>query len=368
MSRRKRHEPKDITKKEHDGWGTRCFDYGRTEVQSFLVSNAVFLFDKFHIDGIRVDAVASMLYLDYGRKEGAWHPNSFGTNINLEAVAFLQKVNAIVHEYYPGVLMIAEESSAYPKITAPTTEGGLGFDYKWNMGWMNDTLSYIKTDPLFRCYDHHKLTFQLTYIFSEHFILPLSHDEVVHMKGSMISKMPGDYNQKFAGLRAYYLYMMTHPGKKLLFMGGEIGQFREWSEARELDWSVLNYDPHQKLQRFVKELNYLYKKERALFENEINWDGFRWIVVHDENHNVLAYERISFDNYRLIVVLNFSFCDWNDYIIYVEDGEYEIIMCSNDKKYGGRNELEGKIIHAQNEKLKLNLPYSCGIILRKVKK
>ena len=362
------YEPKDITKKEHDGWGTRCFDYGRTEVQSFLVSNAVFLFDKFHIDGIRVDAVASMLYLDYGRKEGAWHPNSFGTNINLEAVAFLQKVNAIVHEYYPGVLMIAEESSAYPKITAPTTEGGLGFDYKWNMGWMNDTLSYIKTDPLFRCYDHHTLTFQLTYIFSEHFILPLSHDEVVHMKGSMISKMPGDYNQKFAGLRAYYLYMMTHPGKKLLFMGGEIGQFREWSEARELDWSVLNYDPHQKLQRFVKELNYLYKKERALFENEINWDGFRWIVVHDENHNVLAYERISFDNYRLIVVLNFSFCDWNDYIIYVEDGEYEIIMCSNDKKYGGRNELEGKIIHAQNEKLKLNLPYSCGIILRKVKK
>ncbi len=362
------YEPSDPTRKEHLGWGTRCFDYGRNEVQSFLVSNAIFLFDKFHIDGIRVDAVASMLYLDYGRNEGEWHPNSYGTNINLEAVAFLQKVNAIVHEYYPGILMIAEESTAFPRITVPTNYGGLGFDYKWNMGWMNDTIEYIKTDPLFRRYKHDKLTFQLTYIFSEHFILALSHDEVVHMKGSMINKMPGDYEQKFASLRAYYLYMMTHPGKKLLFMGGEIGQFREWSESRELDWSVLNYDNHRKLQIFVKKLNHIYKKEKALFENEVNWDGFRWLVVDDKDHNVLAYERISFNNRRLIIVLNFSFNEWKEYLIYIEDGKYEFIMCSDDEKYGGRSELEGKKIHTQNGILKLDLPYSCGIILRKVKK
>ena len=362
------YEPSDPTRKEHKGWGTRCFDYGRTEIQSFLVSNAMFLFDKFHIDGIRVDAVASMLYLDYGREEGKSKPNSFGTNINLESVAFLQKLNTVVHEYYPGVLMIAEESSAFPGITKMVSEGGLGFDYKWNMGWMNDTLSYIKTDPVFRNYHHNKLTFQLTYAFSEQYVLPLSHDEVVHMKGSMINKMPGEYDQKFSSLKSYYTYMMTHPGKKLLFMGGEIGQFREWSESRELDWSVLDYDSHKGLQNYVKTLNHLYKEHPCLYENEKNWDGFKWISVDDKDHNVLAYERIASNGEKMIAIMNFSFCDWYDYnISNVDDGNYKVIVCSSDKKYGGYTEYEGYVVKSENNSFRLNLPYSSGIILIKEK-
>lgn len=361
------YEPSDPTKKEHEGWGTRCFDYGRTEVQSFLVSNAMFLFDKFHLDGIRVDAVASMLYLDYGREEGKWHKNSFGTNENLEAIAFIKKLNEAIHSFYPEVLMIAEESTTYPGLTKSVSEGGLGFNYKWNMGWMNDTLKYMKTDPVFRSYDHHRLTFQLTYVFSEHYVLPLSHDEVVHMKGSLINKMPGEYDKKFMGLKAYYTYMMTHPGKKLLFMGGEIGQFREWSEARELDWSVLNYEPHKTLQAYVKELNHLYKENSCLYENEVNWDGFKWLVVNDENRNVIAYERINHLNEKLVVIINFSFCEWYDYCLNLEDGNYEILLCSSDFKFGGYTNNSGQIIKGNNNMLKLNLPYCTGIILRKVK-
>ena len=363
------YEPSDPTKKEHEGWGTRCFDYGRTEVQSFLVSNAMFLFDKFHIDGIRVDAVASMLYLDYGREEGKWHPNSFGTNINLEAVAFLQKLNTVVHEYYPGVLMIAEESSAYPGITRMVSEGGLGFDYKWNMGWMNDTLSYIKTDPIFRRYHHDKLTFQLTYVFNEQYVLPLSHDEVVHMKGSMINKMPGEYNQKFASLKSYYTYMLTHPGKKLLFMGGEIGQFSEWNELKELDWSVLSYDTHKGLKKYLERLNHFYKENPSLYENEKNWDGFRWLSVDDKDHNVFAYERTSFKGEKVIAILNFSYCEWFNYEIHnVENGYYEVKLCSEDKIYGGYTEYEGYKIQVSDNVIRLNLPYSSGIILKKEKK
>lgn len=361
------YEPSDETRKEHEDWGTRCFDYGRNEVQSFLVSNAMFLVDKFHIDGIRVDAVASMLYLDYGRNEGKWHKNSFGTNINLEAVAFLQKVNAIIHEYYPGVLMIAEESTTYHRLTYPTNEGGVGFDYKWNMGWMNDSLSYIKTDPIFKRYEHHKLTFQLTYVFSEHYILPLSHDEVVHMKGSLINKMPGEYLQKFENLKTYYTYMMTHPGKKLLFMGGEIGQFREWSEARELDWSVLQYDTHKGLQNYVKDLNHLYKNSKPLYENEINWEGFRWLIVNDENHNILSYARKDFEGNELIIILNFANSSWHNYSVNLNDGVYEILLCSNDQKYHGHGQLNGKKIMSTNNNLNIDIPNSCGIILRKVK-
>lgn len=361
------YEPSDPTRKEHKGWGTRCFDYGRNEVQSFLVSNAMFLIDKFHIDGIRVDAVASMLYLDYGRDEGQWHPNSFGTNINLEALAFLQKVNAIVHEYYPGVLMIAEESTTFPRLTEPTSNGGVGFDYKWNMGWMNDTLSYMKTDPLFKRYDHHKLTFQLTYVFSERYVLPLSHDEVVHMKGSLINKMPGEYEQKFEQLKTYYTYMLTHPGKKLLFMGGEIGQFREWSEARELDWSVLQYDTHKGLKEYVKDLNYVYKENPALYQNEINWEGFRWVSVDDADHNILAYARKSFNNEELIVILNFANSNWDNYEFSLENGIYEILLCSKDFKYNGNNKLNGNKYIATNHTLRIDIPNSCGIILRKVK-
>lgn len=362
------YEPSDETKKEHKGWGTRCFAYGRNEVQSFLVSNAMFLIDKFHIDGIRVDAVASMLYLDYGREDGEWHKNSFGTNVNLEAVAFLQKVNAIIHEYYPGVLMIAEESTTYPRLTYPTTEGGVGFDYKWNMGWMNDSLAYMKKDPVFKHYDHHKLTFQLTYVFSERYILPLSHDEVVHMKGSLINKMPGEYHQKFENLKTYYTYMMTHPGKKLLFMGGEIGQFREWSESRELDWSVLQYDSHKGLQNYLKDLNHLYKNSRPLYENEINWEGFNWLVVNDSNHNILAYTRKDFSGNELVVILNFANSSWNHYSLNLSDGIYEILLCSSDQKYNGYQILNGKKIVSNNNNLIIDIPNSCGIILRKVNK
>ncbi len=361
------YEPSDKTKKENKGWGTRCFDYGRCEVQSFLVSNAMFFVKKFHIDGIRMDAVASMLYLDYGKDEGEWHPNSFGTNINLEAVAFIKKCNDAIHNLYPEVLMIAEESTAYPKVTVPTEYGGLGFNYKWNMGWMNDSLSYIKDDPIYRQYHHDKLTFQMTYIYNEHYVLPLSHDEVVHMKGSLINKIPGTYEQKFAGLKVYMTYMMTHPGKKLIFMGGEIGQFREWSEAREIDWSVLRFDSHANLKKYNKDLNHLYISETSLYENDYNWDGFKWLVVNDNTHNLLAYERI-YQSERLIVVLNFSYSMWFDYHIpNISNGEYEIILSSDDECYGGTHNLKKSKYKVDNNELVISIPYSSGIILRKVK-
>lgn len=361
------YEHPDELRKEHKEWGTRCFDYGRCEIQSFLVSNALFFIKKFHIDGIRMDAVASLLYLDYGRKIGEWRPNSYGGNINLEAVAFIKKCNDAVHKRYPEVMMIAEESTAFPKITVPTEYDGLGFDFKWNMGWMNDTLSYIKEDPIYRKYHHHKLTFQMTYIFSEHYILALSHDEVVHMKGSLINKMPGEYEQKFAGVKAYLTYQMTHPGKKLLFMGGEFGQFNEWNELKELDWSVLQYESHQGLQRYVSNLNHLYKDEKALYENDYNWDGFRWIVVDDSEHNVIAYERICKDD-RFIVIINFSFSMWFDYHIdNVQNGTYRIVLASDDTKYGGSHNDENTEIEVGNHKFSISLPYSSAIILRKVK-
>ena len=361
------YEHPDPLRKENPSWGTRCFDYGRCEVQSFLVSNAMFFIKKFHIDGIRMDAVASMLYLDYGRKMGEWLPNSYGGNINLEAVAFLKKCNDAIHKAYPEVLMIAEESTAYPKITAPTEYDGLGFDYKWNMGWMNDSLSYIKLDPIYRQHHHHKITFQMTYIYSEHYILPLSHDEVVHMKGSMINKMPGEYNQKFAGLKTYMTYLMTHPGKKLMFMGGEIGQFREWDENREIDWSVLQYDNHKGLQYFNERINHLYLSEKALYENDYNWNGFRWLEVNDNTRNVFAYERISEDS-RMVVILNFSFNMWFDYKIYgLQNGLYEVVICSDDLKYGGTHAMENTKYVVDNHELVISIPYSTGIILRKVK-
>ena len=361
------YEHPDPTRKEHKGWGTRCFDYGRCEIQSFLVSNAMYFVKKYHIDGIRVDAVASMLYLDYGREMGEWHPNSYGGNINLEAVAFIKKCNDAIHSAYPEVIMIAEESTAYPKMTVPTQYDGLGFDYKWNMGWMNDTLSYIKADPIYRQYNHHKLTFQMTYVYSEHHILPLSHDEVVHLKKSLIEKMPGTYEQKFAGLKAYMTYMMTHPGKKLLFMGGEIGQFREWNEANEIDWSVLQFESHKGLLEFNKSLNHLYKDEKSLHENDYNWDGFRWLAVDDNTHNLIAYERIS-KKEHMIVIVNFSFSMWFDYSIKnIQNGEYEIVLSSDDKKYGGSHELEGTRYKVENHELVISIPYSCGILLRKVK-
>ena len=350
---------------EHKGWGTRCFDYGRNEIQSFLVSNAMFFVDKFHIDGLRVDAVASMLYLDYDRSEAA--KNSFGGNENLEAIAFLQKTNKVLHEAFPGVLTIAEESTAFPGVTRSVEDGGLGFDYKWNMGWMNDTLSYIKTDPLYKGYDHNKITFQMTYIFSERYVLPLSHDEVVHGKGSLINKMPGDYYEKFCNLKTYLMYMMSHPGKKLLFMGGDIAQFREWSEARELDWSVLGFDAHANYQKYISKLNKAYKKYKVFYRDEQSWNGFEWVRADDAAANVFIYKRSSMDDKPIYVILNFAFIGWSNYKLTLPNGTYEVVLCTEDKEFGGSVEMNKKRYEVTNNELFIDIPKATGIYLRQIK-
>lgn len=359
------YEHPSLYRMENKGWGTRCFDYGRCEIQSFLVSNAVFWCDKFHIDGLRTDAVSSMLYLDYGRNAGEWVPNSYGNNINLEAVAFIKKVNTKIKEFDPSILMIAEESTSFANITTPVKDGGLGYDYKWNMGWMNDTLRFIKTDPLFRGDNNGLISFQMTYIFSEHFILALSHDEVVHLKKSLLDKMPGTYEQKFAGLKTYIVYMMTHPGKKLNFMGYEIGQFNEWNENKELDWSSLQFEKHQKLNEFIRDINKIYLSSDAFYDDTTYWDGFHWLVVDDKEHSVFAYMRNK-GLEKYVVIVNFSFCEWYDYSFGLEPGDYQVIICSEDVKYSGSKNLEGLIIKCDG-KLNMHLPYNSGIILKKVK-
>ena len=356
------YEHPDPLRMEHQGWGTRCFDYGRTEIQSFLTSNAMFYFDKFHIDGLRVDAVASMLYLDYDR-HGETAKNSFGGNTNLEAVAFLQKTNTVVHEHFPGVLMIAEESTAYPGVTKSPTEGGLGFDYKWNMGWMNDTLSYVKTDPIYKSYDHHKITFQMSYIYSEQYILPLSHDEVVHGKKSLLDKMSGDEWQRFASLRLLYSYYMVHPGKKLLFMGSEFGQGLEWRYAYGLEWELLEREQHIKMKDFVRDLNYLYKDEKSLYEIDNSYEGFDFIDPHNEEQSIVTLMRKGKDEDEfLICVLNFTpvvHYDYNVGVPYL--GEYEEIFNSDDEKYWGSNQTMKKdTLHAIDEKWH-NKPYHIRI-------
>ena len=343
--------------KGYSEWGTCNFNYYRGEVRSFLQSSANFWMEKFHFDGIRMDAISNAIY---------WQGDS-SKGINEGALDFIKCMNSGLQKLHPSVMLIAEDSTNFPKVTAPVEYDGLGFDYKWDMGWMNDTLDYIKTDPLYRKYHHNELTFQMTYIFSEHYILPLSHDEVVHMKGSMINKMPGEYEQKFASLKTYYTYMMTHPGKKLLFMGGEIGQFREWSEARELDWSVLEYPLHQGLQNYVRDLNKLYKKDPALYQNEVNWEGFNWLMVNDADHNVLAYKRIDNKGESLDVIINFAYCDWNDYIMPFDNGEYEVVLASSDKIYGGYTNLKKTTYQVKDGCLRIKLYNSTGIILRKVK-
>ncbi len=334
------YEYQEADRMEHRGWGTRCFDVGRQEVQCFLISNAVYWAEAFHIDGLRVDAVASMLYLDYDRAPGEWIPNRYGDNRNLEAIAFFRKLNEYMQKTHPDVLMIAEESSAYPGVTTLDGEG-LGFSYKWNMGWMNDTLEYASYDPIYRKFHHDKVTFSLTYAFSDHYILPVSHDEVVHGKRSFLDKMPGTYEQKFAGARVFYAWQMTHPGKKLSFMGGEIGQFREWNFEGEIEWFLLEYPSHAGLQRYVADLNHFYLEHRALWEDDDGWNGFVWIDPDNRDESVLSFCRRAGDRAEsaeseLLVLLNFTPVERKQFRVGVpRAGQWAEVFCSDDTQYGG---------------------------------
>lgn len=335
----------------HPEWGSIIFNYGRNEVQSFLISSAMFWCDKYHIDGIRVDGVASMLHLDYARKEGEWIPNIYGGNENLEAIEFLKKLNSLIYGEFCDIVMIAEESTAFPMVTRHVSVGGLGFGFKWNMGWMHDSLKYMSYDPIYRAHHHQQLTFSMWYGFDENFMLPLSHDEVVHMKGSLINKMPGDNNQKFANLRSLYAYMMAHPGKKLLFMGGEIAQFAEWNFERSLDWHLLEYPLHSGLQKMVSSLNHLYRFERALHLYDEKREGFEWIDDKDYSHNCISFMRKSDNPLETIyVVCNFSDTTRDNYHLGVPyAGEYEEIFNSQSACYDGWNIGNSEPVQATKE-------------------
>lgn len=347
---------------ENLGWGTANFDLGRTEVLSFLISNALFWLEVYHIDGIRVDAVSNILYLNYGKENEYFTPNVYGGNGNLEGAAFLRKLNEIVFAHHPKVLMIAEESTAWPMVSWPTYIGGLGFNFKWNMGWMNDMLKYMSLATIHRKWYHHLVTFSFMYAFNENFMLALSHDEVVHGKKSMLDKMPGDYWQKFANLRAFYGYWMAHPGKKLLFMGGEFGQFIEWQENESLDWHLLEYPKHNELQRYCRELNHFYQQQPALWQVDGNWHGFEWIDCSDYNHSIICFIRKStHSGEMLLVVCNFTPETHEFYRIGVPVmGLYKEIFNSDEEKFGGsgqknNTELQAEEINWQNQQYSLTV-------------
>ncbi|MCX6076268.1 MAG: 1,4-alpha-glucan branching protein GlgB [Campylobacterales bacterium] len=333
------YEHEDPRQGFHPEWGSIIFNYGRNEVRAFLISSAMFWLDKYHIDGIRVDGVASMLHLDYAREEGEWIANQHGGNENLEAVQFLQQLNHTTYGTFPDTVMIAEESTAWPMVTRPTNVGGLGFGFKWNMGWMHDSLKYFSYDPIYRQHHHQQLTFSMWYAYDENFLLPLSHDEVVHMKGSLINKMPGTLEDKFSNLRALYAYMIAHPGKKLLFMGGEIAQFAEWNYEQSLDWHLLEYPLHKKLNYMVSDLNALYKKEKALYMYDEKRDGFEWVNDADYSHNCISFIRKSDNaNETILVVCNFSNQELSHYRVGVPDiGQYKEIFNSQSGYYEGCN-------------------------------
>lgn len=342
-------EHKDARQGEHREWGTKIFNYDRNEVRNFLISSALFWIEKYHIDGLRVDAVASMLYLDYARESGDWLPNQYGGRENIGAIKFIREFNEQTHAAAPSVLTIAEESTSWPMVTKPTYSGGLGFDLKWNMGWMHDMLDYMSVDPLYRRYHHNQISFSMMYAFSENFVLPFSHDEVVHLKRSMLDKMPGDLWQKFANLRALYAYMFSHPGKKLNFMGGEFGQWREWNEETSLDWHLLDEATHQQLQTFVRDLNHLYRNEPALYEVDNSWEGFNWIDINDADNSVISLQRTAAnpDDF-LIIVCNFTPVPHIGYRVGVPRlGRYREALNSDWPQYGGSAIETGSEIHAE---------------------
>lgn len=365
------YEHEDPRKGEHPDWGTLIYNYSRNEVKNFLLSSALFWIEEFHLDGLRVDAVASMIYLDYSRENANWIPNIHGGNENLEAIEFLRELNTVTHQEYPGTLVIAEESTAWPQVTRPVNLGGLGFSMKWNMGWMHDSLGFMQKDPVHRHYHHNQLTFGLLYLFTENFVLPFSHDEVVHGKGSMINKMPGDDWQRFANLRLLYTYMYSYPGKKLMFMGSEFAQSREWNHHQQLDWDLLQYAPHHSMKSLVGDLNHLYRNSPALYQYDFEPQGFEWIECNDSDQSVLSYLRRS-DDELMIVLLNFTPIPRLNYRVGVpQSGRYEEILNSDSSYYHGSNMGNGKFLQTEDDScmgrpysLSLTLPPLAGLILR----
>ncbi|QSX08640.1 1,4-alpha-glucan branching protein GlgB [Alkalibacter rhizosphaerae] len=361
-------ESVDNRRADNIQWGTSNFDFSKPEVLSFLISNAMYWHEYFHIDGLRIDAVAYMLYLNFA---GADLKNEQGGFENFEAIEFIRKLNKVVFEHFPGTMMIAEESTAWPLVTGPVDQGGLGFNFKWNMGWMNDILDYMETDPLYRKGKQHALTFSITYAFSENFVLPLSHDEVAHGKRSLLDKMPGEYEQKFANLRLLYLYMFTHPGKKLLFMGGEFAQFIEWNEWQELDWFLLDYELHGKMLTYVSELNKFYKEEKPLYELDESFDGFDWVEHENHQESILIYERVDRRGDRLLIALNFTPVARTDYPIGVmEPGSYKTVFHSDRIRYGG-NTLRPKSARTRKQghhhrpySITVDIPALGGVVLK----
>ncbi|HUQ55934.1 1,4-alpha-glucan branching protein GlgB, partial [Lentzea sp.] len=361
------YEHADPRRGEQLDWGTYVFDFGRNEVRNFLVANALYWIEEFHLDGLRVDAVASMLYLDYSRPADQWLPNEFGGRENLEAVRFLQELNATVYKRHPGIVMIAEESTAWPGVTRPTHLGGLGFGFKWNMGWMHDTLHYLSREPVHRSFHHNEMTFSLVYAWSENFVLPLSHDEVVHGKGSLWTRMPGDDWNKAAGVRSLLAFMWAHPGKQLLFMGGEFGQRQEWSESRSLDWHLIDEDPlHQGIQNLMRDLNSVYKTAAALFSHDVTPEGFQWIDANDSGGNVLSFLRVGEDGSTLVCVANFSGSPHHDYRVGLPaEGRWKELVNTDASYYGGSGvgnlggvEAEAKPWHGRPYSALLQLPPS----------
>ena len=370
------YEYENPKKGEHKEWGTLVFDYGKKEVINFLISNAIFWFEKYHIDGLRVDAVASMLYLDYSRKDGQWIKNKYGGKQHLEAIDFIKKLNETVFKYFPYAIMIAEESTSWPMVSRPTYSGGLGFNYKWNMGWMNDMLEFISMDPIYRSHHHNKITFSFFYAFSENFILPISHDEIVYGKKSLISKMFGNYDEKFQSVRAFMSYMIAHPGKKLTFMGTEFGQFKEWDFNHQLDWNLLDFPKHKQLHTFFKSLNHFYLQNSPLWEIDFSWEGFSWISNDDYKQSIISFRRIDKNKNEIITICNFVPVKREKYRIGIPfHGQYKEIFNSNYKEFGGNQNHKKETIdsekvpfHGHNQSIELEIEGMSVIFLKLHKK